>query len=179
VTHTRALSGQAQPLYVVALFLATVGWSFGTLLQKRSATPDTVLSFTCGQMLFGALFQLAMAFFTREWSNFDPTQISVQSMLAIFYLVVFGSIVGLNCYLWLLTRVPAPKVTTYALVNPVVALLLGAVVLKEPVTALVMIAAALVLLGVSLVLFQNFNPLQLLRARYGRCQRVMPADESR
>ena len=52
------------------------------------------------------------------------------------YLIVFGSIVALNCYLWLLTRVPAPKVTTYALVNPVVALVLGAVVLDERITPL-------------------------------------------
>lgn len=81
------------------------GLELGTLLQKRSAQPDTVLSFTCGQMLFGALFQLLMSFVTDEWSRFHPAQISRQSVFAVLYLVVLGSIIGLNCYLWLLIRI--------------------------------------------------------------------------
>jgi drug/metabolite transporter (DMT)-like permease len=165
VMHTRTLSGNAQPLYVLAMFVATIGWSLGTLLQKRSATQSTVLSFTCGQMLFGAAFQLLMSLVTGEWSRFDPAAVSWQSMVAILYLVVFGSIVGLNCYLWLLTRVAAPKVATYALVNPVVALILGSVVLGERVTLLAMIAAVLVLIGVALIVFQDLPVVRALTTR--------------
>lgn len=165
VMHTRTLSGGAPPLYVVAMFVATTGWSIGTLLQKRSATTGTVLSFTCGQMLFGAAFQLLMSLVTGEWSRFDPAAISWQGVVAILYLVVFGSIIGLNCYLWLLTRVPAPKVATYALVNPVVALFLGAAVLGETVTPLAIVAALLVLLGVALTVFQDLPSLRALSAR--------------
>jgi drug/metabolite transporter (DMT)-like permease len=157
VMHTRTLSGEAEPLYLLAMAFATTGWSLGTLLQKRSAQPNTVLSFTCGQMLFGGLFQLLMSFATGEWSRFEPAQVSLPSVFAVLYLVVFGSIIGLNCYLWLLTRVPAPKVATYALVNPVVALVLGAAVLDERITLLAVGAAALVLVGVALILFQNFR----------------------
>jgi drug/metabolite transporter (DMT)-like permease len=124
-------------------------------LQKRSANAGTVLSFTCGQMLFGAAFQLLMSIVTGEWVRFDPAAISLPGVLAILYLVVFGSIVALNCYLWLLTRVPAPKVATYALVNPVVALILGAAVLGERVTPLAIVAAVLVLFGVALIVFQD------------------------
>jgi drug/metabolite transporter (DMT)-like permease len=172
VMHTRTLSGGAQPLYVVAMFVATTGWSIGTLVQKRSATTATVLSFTCGQMLFGAAFQLLMSVVTGEWSRFDPATISWQGVVAILYLVVFGSIIGLNCYLWLLTRVPAPKVATYALVNPVVALFLGAAVLGEAVTPLAIVAALLVLLGVALTVFQDLPLLRALTARIaGRTQR--------
>lgn len=155
VTHTRSLSGEANPLYVLSLLTATVGWSFGTLIQKRAVQPGTVLSFTCAQMLFGGLFQLGMSVVDREWAHFDPAVVTWSSVLAVLYLVVFGSIVGLNCYLWLLTRVAAPKVATYALVNPVVALLLGSVVLNEHLTPLAVSAAALVLVGVGLVLFQD------------------------
>jgi drug/metabolite transporter (DMT)-like permease len=155
VMHTRSLSGNAHPLYLLAMVVAVTGWSFGTLVQKRSANTDTVLSFTCGQMLFGAAFQLLMSLVTNEWPRFDPAAISLSGVLAIAYLVVFGSIVGLNCYLWLLTRVAAPKVATYALVNPVVALVLGSVVLDERVTVLAMFAAVLVLLGVGLIVFQD------------------------
>jgi drug/metabolite transporter (DMT)-like permease len=172
VMHTRTLSGGAPLLYVGAMFVATTGWSIGTLVQKRSATTGTVLNFTCGQMLFGAAFQLLMSIVTGEWSHFDPAAISWQGVVAILYLVVFGSIIGLNCYLWLLTRVPAPKVATYALVNPVVALFLGAAVLGETVTPLAIVAALLVLVGVALTVFQDLPLLRALTARIaGRPQR--------
>jgi drug/metabolite transporter (DMT)-like permease len=165
VMHTRTLSGNAHPLYLLAMVVAATGWSLGTLVQKRSANTATVLNFTCGQMLFGAAFQLLMSLVTGEWPRFDLSAISLSGVLAIAYLVVFGSIVGLNCYLWLLTRVPAPKVATYALVNPVVALFLGAVVLGERITLLAMVAAVLVLLGVALIVFQDLPLVRALTAR--------------
>jgi drug/metabolite transporter (DMT)-like permease len=168
VMHTRTLSGNAQPMYVLAMLIATTGWSFGTLVQKRAATAATVLSFTCGQMLFGAAAQLFLSLVTGEWSRFDPSAVSWQGMVAILYLVVFGSIIGLNCYLWLLTRVAAPKVATYALVNPVVALILGSVVLGERVTLLAMVAAVLVLVGVALIVFQDLPVVRALTARFRR-----------
>lgn len=168
VMHTRTLSGNAQPMYVLAMLVATTGWSFGTLIQKRAATRGTVLSFTCGQMLFGAAAQLLLSLITGEWSRFDPGAISWQSMVGVAYLVVFGSIIGLNCYLWLLTRVAAPKVATYALVNPVVALVLGAVVLGERVTVLAIVAALLVLVGVALIVFQDLPIVRALSARLRR-----------
>ncbi len=158
VTHTRSLAGSAQPLYLLSMIAAVVGWSVGTLWQKRSASKDSVLNFTAAQMLFGGLFQLALSVADAEWAHFDISAVSVSSWLALLYLVVFGSIVGLNSYLWLLTRVPAPKVTTYALVNPVVALLLGALVLDEKITTLIVVSTLLVLIGVALVLFQEWKP---------------------
>lgn len=164
VVHTRSLAGSAQPLYLLAMIAAVVGWSVGTLWQKRSATKDGVLNFTAAQMLFGGLFQLMLSFADAEWSQFDVTAVSLPSWLALAYLILFGSIVGLNSYLWLLTRVPAPKVTTYALVNPVVALLLGALVLDEKITALIVASTVLVLIGVALVLFQEWKPLAFARA---------------
>lgn len=157
VMHTRSLSGNAHPIYVLSMCAAVVGWSFGTLIQKRAARADTVLSLTCAQMLFGGAFQLVMSVIDGEWSHFDFATVSWSSAGAVLYLVIFGSIIALNCYLWLLTRVPAPTVTTYALVNPVVALILGALVLGERITSLAMIAAVMVLAGVALVLFQDLG----------------------
>lgn len=168
VMHTRSLSGNAHPLYLLAMVVATTGWSFGTLVQKRSANKGNVLSFTCAQMLFGAAFQLLMSIVTGEWPRFDPGAISLSGVIAVAYLVVFGSIIGLNCYLWLLTRVAAPKVATYALVNPVVAMILGAIVLGERVTPLAIVAALLVLLGVALIVFQDLPLVRALAARKRR-----------
>lgn len=165
VMHTRSLSGDARLLYLLALIGAVIAWSFGTLAQKRAARPDNVLGFTCAQMLFGGLFQTAMSFVDGEWPRFDPAAVTLSSALAVVYLIVFGSIVVSNAYLWLLTRVSAPKVTTYALVNPVIALILGALVLDERVTWLAVTATALVLGGVALILFQDWNPSALWRGR--------------
>lgn len=165
VTHTRSLSGDAQPLYLFSLIVSTIAWSFGTLVQKRAAKPDSVLSFTCAQMFIGGLFQLLLSVPDGEWSKFDIEAVTWTSVFAVGYLVVFGSIVGLNCYLWLLTRVPASKAATYALVNPVVALFLGALVLNERLTAIALMAAVLVLIGVGLVLFQDAAWLKNLRRR--------------
>jgi drug/metabolite transporter (DMT)-like permease len=164
VMHTRDVSGTAQPLHLVALIVAVLGWALGTLWQKRAANKDNVLSFTALQVLFGGAFQLGLSVLDGEWSGFDPASVSMKSWLAVLYLVVFGSIVGLNSYLWLLTRVSAAKVTTYALVNPVVALILGAIILNERITLFTVLATLLVLFGVALVLFQNLRP-SFARAR--------------
>jgi drug/metabolite transporter (DMT)-like permease len=158
VLHTHSMTGVVHPLHTLALISAVVGWSFGTLVQKNAARAETVFSFTCAQMFFGGLFQLLMSFIDGEWTQMDINAVSFASLAAVLYLVVFGSLIALNCYLWLLTRVPAQKVTTYALVNPVIALLLGAVVLDEPITSLTIIAALLVLIGIALVLFGNLLP---------------------
>ena len=85
----------------------------------------------------------------------DLAAVPATSWAALLYLVVFGSALTQSCYLWLLSHVPAQKVTTYALVNPVVAMLLGALFLAEPVTAVTVFGACLVLGGVAMVLFQG------------------------
>lgn len=162
VLRTHSLTGIVHPLHIFALISAVIAWSFGTLVQRNAARAETVLSFTCAQMFFGGLFQLLMSFVNAEWTHFDIASVSFTSMAAVGYLIVFGSLIALNCYLWLLTRVPAQKVTTYALVNPVIALLLGAIVLGEPITVSTLLAALLVLTGIALVLFGNLLPTRRL-----------------
>ena len=150
-----SMTDRAEPLYVVALLLAAAGWSLGTLLQKSAVRAETVLGFTCVQMLVGGLFQGVLSVFDGEWQGFSFAAVTTTSWLALLYLVVFGSVLAFNCYLWLLTQVSAAAVTTYALVNPVIALMLGAVLLDERITPLAILAAAMVLGGVSLILFQG------------------------
>jgi drug/metabolite transporter (DMT)-like permease len=154
VSTTRTLTGDAHPLHLAALLAAVCAWSAGTLLQKRLLRGD-IFAFTCAQIFFGGLLQGVLALVNAEWREFDVHRISTASMLAVLYLIVFGSVVTFNCYAWLLTRIPAQKVATYAVVNPVIALLLGAWLLDEPITAVVIGSVLLVLVGVSLVLFQS------------------------
>jgi drug/metabolite transporter (DMT)-like permease len=157
--HTHSFAGAVRPIHVIAVLTAELAWSTATLLQRRFVTPDRLLNFGCLQMQAGAVFQLLMGCIDREWVGFVPAHISLQSALAVLYLVVFGSIIAVNCYSFLVAHVPAQKVTTYALVNPVIALALGALVLHERVSPVAILSAILVLVGVALVLFQR-RPLE-------------------
>ncbi|MFI4913863.1 MAG: EamA family transporter [Steroidobacterales bacterium] len=154
-THTRSLSGAVRPIHVIAVLTAELAWSVGTLLQRRYVPAQRVINFTCLQMLVGGVFQSILALIDHEWPGFDPARISLQSVLALMYLVVFGSLIAVNCYSWLIAHVAPQKVTTYALVNPVIALALGALLLGERITPAAALSTALVLLGVGLVLFQR------------------------
>ena len=173
VAHTHDLSGAARPIYVVAILLAVLSWSFGTLLQRTAVKPGQVLAFTCVQIFFGGVAQLVLATLNNEWRILSLPALSWQSLVALMYLVIFGSIVALNCYLWLLTQVAPQKVSTYALVNPVVALLLGAAVLGERITGLALLSTALVLLGIALILMPKEGIQALLQWR--RLSRSRPS----
>jgi drug/metabolite transporter (DMT)-like permease len=158
VLQTRNLSGAAKPIYIAAILAAVLSWSVGTLLQRQSSVkPDRIIAFTCAQIFFGALLQLTLATLNDEWRVLHIADVSLTSFLALLYLVVFGSIVALSCYSWLLTQVAAQKVATYALVNPVVALALGAAFLDEQITAMSILAAACVVIGIGMVLFQGWR----------------------
>ena len=153
VTHLHRLSGATRPLHVVALLSAMTAWSLGTLLARGLVAPERVPAANCVQLLAGGSALALMATWSGEWQQFHPAQVTSGSWLALLYLSVFGSVVALGCYMWLLTQVPPQKATTYALVNPLVALLLGALLLGERISDLVLLAVALILAGVALVLF--------------------------
>ncbi|HTW74470.1 MAG TPA: EamA family transporter [Steroidobacteraceae bacterium] len=161
--NTRAIAHNARPIYVIAALTAELAWALGTLLQPRYVGAARVRNFTCLQMLVGAGFQLLMSLVDREWIGFAPSRVSLQSLLALAYLILFGSIIAFSCYSYLVAHVAAQKISTYALVNPVIALALGAAVLGERVTPAAIVATLLVLAGVALVLLQR-EPVRDLRA---------------
>ncbi len=152
VSQIGRLSGTVRPLHVVSLLCAVLSWSLGTLLY-RGVPQERVLSGAAVQVLAGGTMLALMAAGAGEWSRVDLAQVSAVSLAALAYLIVFGSIVAQGCYLWLLGHVAPQKVTTYALVNPVVAMALGAAVLGERLNALAGLAVLLVLAGVALVLW--------------------------
>jgi drug/metabolite transporter (DMT)-like permease len=103
------------------------------------------------QMLCAAVGAIVIAFFLGEFDRFRPADLSSESLVALAYLVIVGSIVGFAAYVWLLRVAPLSKVTTYAYVNPVVAFVLGAIVLGEPITASTVVAAAIIIFAVALI----------------------------
>lgn len=153
--NSESLNGAIRPIHVIAVLVAELAWALGTLLQPRFVDAAGVKPFTCLQMLIGALFQALMALLNREWIGFHPTQVSLQSWLALLYLVIAGSLVAFNCYAFLVAHVAPQKIATYALVNPVIALALGSLVLGEHITPPAELSTVLVLVGVGLVLLQR------------------------
>jgi drug/metabolite transporter (DMT)-like permease len=155
VVHLHTLSGAVRMPYVLALLGAMLCWSSGTLVSRGTIVAAQVSAGTCVQMLVGATLLSLMALVHGDWRALFAAHVSLGSWLALAYLTVFGSIVALSCFLWLLTQVSPQKATTYALVNPLVALLLGSLLLGEKITASVAVAVLLILAGVGLVLFQG------------------------
>jgi drug/metabolite transporter (DMT)-like permease len=153
--RTHSMAGQVRPIHILAVITAEVCWALGSMLQRRYVTPERVAGYTCLQMLVGGVFQSLMGFVDREWVGFSISQVSLQSALAVAYLVIFGSVIAVNCYSYLLAHVPATKVSTYALVNPVIALALGALVLHEKITPTAILCTVLVIAGVALVLWRG------------------------
>lgn len=152
VSQVGKLSGTVRPLHVLSLFGAVLSWSLGTLLY-RGVPQERVLAGTAVQVIAGGTGLALMAAADGEWSRIHPAAITAESLGALAYLIVFGSIIAQGCYLWLLGHVSPQKVATYALVNPVVAMALGALVLGERLNTLAGLAVLLVLVGVSLVLW--------------------------
>ncbi|MGH2377736.1 MAG: EamA family transporter [Candidatus Limnocylindria bacterium] len=147
----RGISGEVAPVGLVFILVAAACWAWGTFISKRVVLPRDPLVSTTLQQLLGGLGLVAAAVLTGEVFRLDPAAWSVGSLVALGYLVVFGSLVAFSAYTWLLVHVPVSTVATYAYVNPVVAVLLGAAVLAEPVTATIVAGAAMVITAVAFI----------------------------
>ena len=135
----------------VVVLMGGVCWAAGSIYSRRASLPRRPRMGTALQMLWGGILLLALGGVGGEWRDFDPAAVSGASLLAVAYLIVFGSIVAFSTYIWLL-RVSTPaRVSTYAYVNPVVALFLGWALAGEPLTARTVVAAFVILSAVALI----------------------------
>ncbi len=103
------------------------------------------------EFLAGCLFGFVAAGLTGELRDVDPSAWSARSLVAMGYLIVFGSLIAFSAFTWLLQHAPVSRVTTYAYVNPVVAVFLGWFVLGEDITLTMIVGAALILASVALI----------------------------
>ncbi len=139
-------SGGATTLGIALCLLSALMWSTGTVLSSWLTMPADPFAATAYEMLAGGLLMLPIAVFTVH--GFSPSRASILGWL---YLVTFGSIVGYTAYVWLLANAPLSLVSTYAYVNPVVAILLGVLFRGEDLTWRLLIGAATVVAAVALV----------------------------
>jgi drug/metabolite transporter (DMT)-like permease len=147
----RGASGAVDPVGLGLLLVATISWALGTFLAPRLRMPRNSLLSTGIQQLAGGIVLLVAGAGMGELARLEPASWSTSSLLAMAYLVVFGSLVAFTAYSWLLQHAPVSLVSTYAYVNPVVAVLLGALVLAEPITPSIVIGAAIIVAAVAFI----------------------------
>ncbi|HSS99730.1 MAG TPA: EamA family transporter [Terriglobales bacterium] len=146
LTATGAL-GSREMWWSLALIGGSFSWALGSVLSKLWQCGGSVGS-TGWQILFAGIANFIYALFAKDFSHVTWTWRGVS---AIAYLVVFGSLVGYTAYIWVLDNAPSPIVSTYAYVNPVVAVFLGWLILHEKVDAYVLAGSAIVVVSVILV----------------------------
>lgn len=134
-----------------ALVLASLSWAIGSLHSRRAALPADPLLSTAMQMICGGALQALVGLTLGELGRFDLAAVSWRSGVAWVYLMVFGSWVAFSAYVWLLRVVSPAKAATYAYVNPAVAVLLGWLVLGEPLSVLTLAAMGLIVAAVVLI----------------------------
>ena len=144
------------PLWALLLVVCSAAmWATGSFLSSRVQLPRDSFAATSYEMLVGGAILLPLGLATTH-PHFG--EFSGRSIFGWFYLVTFGSIVGFTAYVWLLDNAPIGTVATYAYVNPVVAIALGALVLHESLTWTIAAGAALVLACVALVVSRESIP---------------------
>jgi drug/metabolite transporter (DMT)-like permease len=133
------------------IVLAAACWGLGSFIAQRVSLPADPLVSTGWQMLFGGAVMAVGGLVAGEGGRVDVAAFSTKSILAFVYLVLIGSIVAFSCYAYLLAHAPISQVSTYAYVNPVIAVILGALVLGEAVAPVTVVGMALIVASVAVI----------------------------
>lgn len=135
----------------LAIIGATISWAMGSVYSKKAALPKSVLLGASMQMIAGSVALAIVGAATGELQAVDVGAIGARAWVSLGFLTVFGSIVAYSAYVWLLREVRAELVSTYAFVNPIVAVILGVAFAGEPFGLGTLVASALIVVGVALV----------------------------
>ncbi len=136
---------------MLAVICAPIFWSIGSLQSRQVDLPDNVFMSTAAQMICGGAVLLAMSALFGELAGIAWSEITWQSLSAVGYLAVFGSLIALTSYMWLLKNAAASRVATYSYINPVIAVFLGWLILSEPITPRTMVAILVIITAVVLI----------------------------
>jgi drug/metabolite transporter (DMT)-like permease len=136
------------PLGVGLVCIAAIAWAAGSLYARKADMPRNGLLGSGMEMFAGGVVLALVGSLLGEIGQVDLASVSLRSGLALVYLIVFGSVIAFSAYVWLLNNVPVSTVGTYAYVNPIVAVALGAMVLSEPITPRTAIAAVVIIAAV-------------------------------
>ncbi|HLA68564.1 MAG TPA: drug/metabolite exporter YedA [Bacteroidota bacterium] len=146
---------QVNLLGAFVLLVATISWAWGSLYSRHAEMPSSPLLATAMEMLSGGILLMIFSAVSGEMFRLDPAAMTTPSILSLFYLVVFGSLVAFTSYIWLLKTVHPALVSTYAYVNPVIAVFLGWLIAGEPLGGRILLAAAIIVAAVALITTMN------------------------
>lgn len=141
------------PLGIFFIFLAAISWAGGSVVSRYATLPKSPTMNMAIQMLTGGSSLLILATLTNEWAVFDLKAVTLNAWLSLGYLIGFGSIIAYTAYIWLLKHVNPTWVSTYAFVNPVVAVFLGWVLAGEKLSPNALIAAAIIVVSIVFMTF--------------------------
>jgi drug/metabolite transporter (DMT)-like permease len=144
-------SGQVSAVGVVIILVAAAMWALGTIMTRRVTIPSSAALASGMELLCGGVALLALAAAGGEFGSLHLAEVSLRSWLALAYLIVFGSIVAFSAYGIAVRSVPTATVATYAYVNPVIAVMLGTLILNERLTPAMFGGGALIVGAVVLV----------------------------
>lgn len=147
MTHGGA-SGRSFVIGVVAIQLACVGWVIGTSYARRHELGDNPFQSSALQMVFSGIMLLAAATAHGDWAHLSFTPRTIGAML---YLSIAGSLIAYSAYIYAIQHLPLQLVSLYAYINPMIAVALGTLLLNEPLSARILVAAALVFGGTWIV----------------------------
>ena len=133
------------------LLFASCSWAAGTVFARHTDLPKSDLLGASTHMLFGGAWLVLAGLAWGEWPAFDPQSVTLASVLGLVYLIVFGSLIGFVAYSWLMRHADPTLVSTYAYVNPVIAVLLGWGLVGEVVTGRTLLAGGIVLVAVAMI----------------------------
>jgi drug/metabolite transporter (DMT)-like permease len=150
-SRTGLRGGGADITGIVILVAASMAWAIGSLYAKYSPKPESPLMTAAQQMIAGGVILLLAGLAVGEAASFEMSQVSARSALAFVYLTIVGSLVGFTAYAWLLKATTPARASTYAYVNPVIAVFLGWAFGGETLTGRMLVAAAVIVTGVIII----------------------------
>jgi drug/metabolite transporter (DMT)-like permease len=151
-------SGDLDPIGTAALIISSISWAIGSIYSTKARLPVSILASAGMIMITGGLMLTCVSFLFGEYRDLDLMQISIQSIVAQIYLIGIITIVGFTDFYWLLRVTSASLANTFAYVSPVIAVLLGVVVLHENLTLITIIAMVIILSGVALMVTKKKAP---------------------
>ncbi len=177
-TAFSATGSSSEVTGLIILVIGSISWAGGSLYSKYKSSGSSIVN-SAWQMLAAGIAFLPGSLLSNEWSGFQWQSVSPSSWFSLAYLVVMGSIAGYSAYVWLLKVRPATQVSTYAYVNPVVAVLLGVFLAEEQMTLLQIVGLGVILVSVLLINIAKYrkesSPAKELKQPDGQTKITMPA----
>ena len=147
-TQFLGITERIRPIGIAVIIFAAIFWSVGSLYSRNAKIPESPLLSTGMEFIAGGIGLLFAGTITGEFSQLDINLITPRSFLSLIYLITFGSLIGFTAYTWLLRNAPISLVSTYAYVNPLIAIILGYIFAEETLNFRIIIAGIIIITSV-------------------------------